>query len=349
MEYDRAEHWLTEGVRYAENVELWNHRHYMASHLAHVQWATGQWDAATQTAQNALADGRGGITTRITAQYVLGYLAMGRGNWTAAGQLLREALATGERMAELQRLSPPLWGLAETARCRADLATTLNLCERGYQASAEVMDAACLFPYLLTGVRAHLARGDTEAAEEWSGRVGAVLTARAIPGTLPAIGHAQGLILLARGDVSAAQQALKSASQSWRARRRFWEGTFARLDLAAAAANARRRGEAAVLVDEVRTTATAIGSAVLNAAADQLTQSLGSARPTAPWHPLSEREFEVAQLVAAGRTNRQIADQLVLSPKTISAHITHILTKLGAARRAEIAAWCATVRLHTAG
>ena len=51
MEYDRAERWLTEGIRYAEKAELWNHRHYMASHLAHVQWATGQWDAAAQTAQ----------------------------------------------------------------------------------------------------------------------------------------------------------------------------------------------------------------------------------------------------------------------------------------------------------
>ena len=181
MEYDRAEHWLTEGVRYAENVELWNHRHYMASHLAHVQWATGQWDAAAQTAQSALADGRGGITTRITAQYVLGYLAMGRGDWSAADKLLQEALAAGERMAELQRLSPPLWGLAEAARCRGDYDTALIRCERGYQASAEVMDAACLFPYLLTGVRAHLARGDVEAAEEWSGRVGAVLAAARYP------------------------------------------------------------------------------------------------------------------------------------------------------------------------
>jgi Tetratricopeptide repeat len=178
MEYDRAERWLTDGVRYAGNAERWNHRHYMASHLAHVQWATGQWDAAAQTAQGALADGRGGITTWITAQYVLGYLAMGRGDWSAADNLLREALATGERMAELQRLSPPLWGLAETARCRGDYDTALILCERGYQASAEVMDAACLFPYLLTGVRVHLARGDVEAAEEWSARVGAVLTAR---------------------------------------------------------------------------------------------------------------------------------------------------------------------------
>ncbi len=150
-EYERAERWLTEGVRYAENAELWNHRHYMASHLAHVQWATGQWDAAARTAEGALADGRGGITTAITAQYVLGYLAMGRGDWDAAGRLLAEALTAGERMAELQRLSPPLWGLAEVARCRGDYDTALIRCERGYHASAEVMDAACLFPYLITG------------------------------------------------------------------------------------------------------------------------------------------------------------------------------------------------------
>jgi DNA-binding NarL/FixJ family response regulator len=59
---------------------------------------------------------------------------------------------------------------------------------------------------------------------------------------------------------------------------------------------------------------------------------------------LSAREFEVSQLVAAGLTNRQIADQLVLAPKTISAHVEHILTKLGAARRTEIAAWYTTVQ-----
>jgi len=51
VEYDRAEWWLAEGAGYAGQVELWNHRHYMAAHLAHVQWATGQWDAAAQTAQ----------------------------------------------------------------------------------------------------------------------------------------------------------------------------------------------------------------------------------------------------------------------------------------------------------
>jgi DNA-binding CsgD family transcriptional regulator len=316
----------------------------MASHLAHVQWATGQWGAAAQTAEGALADGRGGITTWITAQYVLGYLAMGRGDWDAAGALLEEALAAGEGMAELQRLSPPLWGLAEAARCQGDYDTALTRCERGYQASAEVMDAACLFPYLITGVRAYLGRGDVDAAQEWSDRVGAVLAARAIPGTLPAIGHGQGLILLARGDIAAAQQAVESARDAWRARRRFWEGTWALRDLAVIATKARRRGEAALLLDETRALAAAAGATTVVDDAERLTRAWGPGRQVDPWHPLSEREFEVAELVAAGLTNRQIAQRLVVSPKTISAHVTHILTKLGAGRRAEIAAWCATVR-----
>ncbi|MEP7026379.1 MAG: AAA family ATPase, partial [Actinomycetota bacterium] len=111
VEYQRAERTLVAGMGYAEDVELWNHRHYMAAHHAHVQWATGRWQQATQTAQRALADGRSGITTRITAQYVLGFLAMGRGDQEAAETFLRDALTQGEQMAELQRLSPPLWGL----------------------------------------------------------------------------------------------------------------------------------------------------------------------------------------------------------------------------------------------
>ena len=160
---------------------------------------------------------------------------------------------------------------------------------------------------------------------------------------MPAIGHARGLLLLARGEVPAAYQELQAASESWQVLRRFWEGTWVRLDLAEAAARARRRGEAAVLTDEVRAIAAASGAAVLAAAADRLSGSFDQAKPAEPWYPLSEREFEVARLVAAGLTNRQIAEQLVLAPKTISAHVTHILTKLGAARRAEIGAWCATV------
>jgi ATP/maltotriose-dependent transcriptional regulator MalT len=255
------------------------------------------------------------MTTRITALYVLGYLAMGRGDSAAATSLLEEALTLGARMTELQRLSPPLWGLAEAARCRGDYDTTLALCERGYQASAAVTDAAYLFPYLLTGVRAHVALGQIGTAETWLDRVSEILTARAIPGTLPAIGHGRGLILLARGDVAAAHQALESASTAWQARRRFWEGTWALVDLATGAAKARRYGEAARLAGQVRTATAADGAGPLADAAAQLLDSLHRGRPAQPWHPLSNREFEIARLVADGLTNKQIAEQLVLAPK----------------------------------
>jgi DNA-binding CsgD family transcriptional regulator len=247
-------------------------------------------------------------------------------------------------MAELQRLSPPLWGLAEAARCRDDHRAALARCERGYQASASVTDAAYLFPYLLTGVRAHLARGQISAAEDWLDRVGAILTARAIPGTLPAIEHARGLILLSHGEAAAAYQALASARTVWHARRKFWEGTWAVLDLAAAAAKARRHGEAARLAEQAHTAAAATGARPLTDAAAQLLTLLHHGPQAPRWYPLSDREFQIAQLIADGLTNKQIAEQLVLAPKTISAHIAHILTKLGAARRAEIAAWCATVQ-----
>lgn len=60
--------------------------------------------------------------------------------------------------------------------------------------------------------------------------------------------------------------------------------------------------------------------------------------------PLTAREFEVARLVAGGATNREIAERLVIAPKTASAHVEHILAKLGVNRRAEIAAWVARAR-----
>lgn len=103
---------------------------------------------------------------------------------------------------------------------------------------------------------------------------------------------------------------MESASASWRARNRFWEGAWAQLDLAAAAVQARRRGEAARLLDEVRTTAATVGATSLADAPDQLAGLFDGGSAT-PWFPLSRREFEVAKLVAAGLTNRQIAEQLV--------------------------------------
>jgi DNA-binding NarL/FixJ family response regulator len=47
----------------------------------------------------------------------------------------------------------------------------------------------------------------------------------------------------------------------------------------------------------------------------------------------------VVRLVARGRTNRQIAEQLVIAPRTADTHVGNILTKLGLHTRAELAVW----------
>jgi DNA-binding CsgD family transcriptional regulator len=345
VEYDRAEHWLGLGVDYAERVEMWNHRHYMAAHLAHVQWAAGDWELADRTAEGALADGRGGITTRITALHVLGYLAMGRGEWTRATELLGDALAQGERMAELQRFAPALWGLAETALLRGDHDTAVELCDRGRAASARVGDAAYLFPFLLTGLRARLARGEAGDAERWLDGVAGELATRSIPGTMVAVDHGRGLLRLATGDLGAARTDLELAAGRWEERRRFWEGTWARLDLAGCALKARRLAEGAALATEARARAERATARAVVAEADRLLGTAGAGRDASPWYPLTARELEVARLVAAGGTNREIAAKLFLSPKTVAAHVEHILTKLGAGRRTEIAAWVAALPL----
>ncbi len=66
------------------------------------------------------------------------------------------------------------------------------------------------------------------------------------------------------------------------------------------------------------------GSATRGAAAGSLAQ-------------LSTREHEVARLVAGGASNREIADTLALSPKTVERHVTNILAKVGARNRTELA------------
>jgi DNA-binding CsgD family transcriptional regulator len=49
---------------------------------------------------------------------------------------------------------------------------------------------------------------------------------------------------------------------------------------------------------------------------------------------LTPREIQVLQLVARGRSNREIAQQLVISPKTVANHVEHVYAKIGASTRA---------------
>jgi DNA-binding CsgD family transcriptional regulator len=60
---------------------------------------------------------------------------------------------------------------------------------------------------------------------------------------------------------------------------------------------------------------------------------------------LTVRELDVLRLVAAGRSNREIADELFISVKTASVHVSNILRKLGVSGRGEAAAAAHRLRL----
>lgn len=71
--------------------------------------------------------------------------------------------------------------------------------------------------------------------------------------------------------------------------------------------------------------------------------TLAAADPAWPTvGPLTRRELEVAELVAEGLTNRVIAERLVVSERTVEAHVAHVLAKLGIDNRAQIVNWVAT-------
>ena len=69
----------------------------------------------------------------------------------------------------------------------------------------------------------------------------------------------------------------------------------------------------------------------------------GTTQP--PGEELTEREREVLALVAKGYTNKQIAEALYVTEKTARNHVSHILDKLGLARRSEAAAYAVEQRL----
>jgi len=342
MEYERARTFLADGMRFADAIEQSHCMHVMGATSALVAWAGADWDDATATARQAIAD-QGCRKASTMARWAVGFVASGRGDIDGADLELSAALAVGEENGSVELILPPLWGLAETALLAGDPGLAADRCDRALGLARAVGERALLAPFVVTGVRAAQAAGRPADAEAWSAACDEHLAG--LPAvTRPALDHGRGLVALAAGSTGIARHALQAAVEGWDVRGRIWEATWARLDLANCLTRLNRFAEAVDLAVEARAVASRLDSRPLADRADALLRmARGHVAVDEPWRPLTAREFAVARLVAEGLTNGEIATELGIASKTASSHVEHILAKLGASRRAEIAAWASHI------
>ena len=262
--------------------------------------------------------------------------------WTA----LDEAREIGQRMGEVPARAAGVVGSGRAGLLDQRWTGRRRRCASGPGSPPlRCDDAAYLYPLLVPGTRALIELADPVAAEAWVTGVSTALRDRSIPGTLPAIDHARGLLQLAAGHTGLAYRSLRAAMTGWQDRHRVWESQWA----AAGPGSLRvpipsRRRRRAPAPPRSRGRKGLDAAPLIEAAAELAVRHRHHDSSTAPWSPLTAREFEVAQLITAGRTNREIGAALHVTAKTAATHVEHILLKLGAGRRAEIAAWVADVR-----
>lgn len=145
-----------------------------------------------------------------------------------------------------------------------------------------------------------------------------------------------------RGDVGALREAVDSADGLGMRIEAIW----ARTSLARVTASVGDTAGAETILRDAAAIAEELGAGTERAHVDQLLRQLGvrtwrrgpRARSSGDLSVLSDREREIANLVARGATNPDIARTLFLSRKTVERHVSNILGKLGVRNRAQLAA-----------
>jgi DNA-binding CsgD family transcriptional regulator len=348
MDYGGAEHWIGEGLRYADQIEQSHCAHVMAATSAMVAWADARWSDAAEQARQAVSD-HGCRRAANVARWALGYVLLGRGVLKEATAELEAAFAFGVRSESIGLILPPMWGLAETAILRGEPDRAFELCQDALVRARSGGERLLLAPFVVTGVRAAQAAGRPAAAAAWYADIAKDLAPLATIADA-ALAHGRGLVLLADGATGIAKSSFEAAIRGWDAKQRVWEATWARLDLAYCLIRSNKFAEALALAVEARGTGSRLNSRSIADRADTLARmARGRVAADEPWRPLTAREYAVARLISEGMTNAEIADSLGIAPKTASSHVEHILAKLGASRRAEIATWASNVERSTNG
>ncbi len=192
---------------------------------------------------------------------------------------------------------------------------------------------------------AELALGRLDQAEDWARRATATAEEMGLPGRRAAARQARAAVRLARGDAGAAVGHALAAAEDLAAAGRRVDCERARILAGRAMAADGRREHAIEELERARGALVEADAPRLADGAARELRKLGLriARPGAQGNAatgirsLSAREAEIAELVATGRTNREIAADLHLSQKTVENHLGRVFSKLDISSRAALA------------
>jgi DNA-binding NarL/FixJ family response regulator len=188
---------------------------------------------------------------------------------------------------------------------------------------------------LAAAVEILVAAGDVPAAGAAAEELQRRAEERDAPLFTAVASRALGTVLLARDDPSQALEVLARARACWVQLQAPYETARTRVLVARAL---RALGDDATASIEERAAAEVFEAVGASRDPEHLAAptAAGDADPVAG---LTAREIEVVRLVAAGRTNREVADELVISDKTVARHLHNVFTKLDLPNRSAATAW----------
>ncbi len=284
-------------------------------HRANVLQLRGRWqDAEREVVRATETLARVDLSGAAEGHYVLGELRRQQGDLAGAESAFARAHAMG-------RDPQPGTALLHLAHGQAEVATR-SIRAALAAAGPDSVDRARLLP---AAVEIAVATDDHAAAREIAEELETLARTFATDGFRATAAHARGMVLLADGDAPAALATLHRALRCWQQLGATYEMSRVRTTLADAY---EVLGDADAAVRERR-------------AAEAATAALGVRRPAAPVpHAagLSRRELEILRHLASGRSNLEIADDLVLSVRTVERHVATIYQKLGLSGRSARAA-----------
>lgn len=321
----RVQEWTVVLSRWcATQQDLKPYRGQCLVHRSEIMQLRGEWADAMDEVREArehLSDPTGDPVLGM-ALYQQGELLRLRGEFTRAEACYREASSCGHT-------TQPGMALLRLAQDRLDDAAAAI-----HRTLAETEGPVDRSRVLSAYVEIQLAAGAGENARTALDELDDIAVAFDSPYLRAVVEYARGCVLLAEGDAGAACVALRRAWLAWHELEASYEAARVRLQMARACSLLGDHDTAEMELDAARRVFEQLDAVP---ALTQVRHLAGAASPATGG--LTPREVEVLLLVATGATNREIADTLFISDKTVARHVSNMFTKLGLSSRAAATAY----------